>query len=446
MALAADLLITGGTLVPMVADRSWSDGNLLIKSGRIAAMGRGDFTEDSGIRRLDAAGCLVLPGFVQGHVHVVQSLLRHQADGLELLEWLRERTWPYEAALEGDDVEAAAALGAAELIAGGTTTALDMGTTRHQDRVFQGAGPVGIRLISGMAHMDRADGAPTALLVDADTSLAEAEAVGRRWHGAHEGRLRYAVAPRFVLSCTPRLLGGCVELARREGWLLHSHVAENRDEVAAVRAVHGRSDLEVLDDAGMTGGDVVLAHGVHLDEGGISLAARTATRICHCPGANLKLGSGIADLPSLRRAGVPVLVGADGPPCNNRLSVLREMSLAATLHSIQSGPAAVTAWDVLRMATCEGARALGLKDVGTLEVGQWADVVVLDLGGWSMLPAGDPASRVVHGATARDIRHVVVAGRAVVVDGRVVRCDEEAIRDAARASWRRVAARMGADV
>ena len=251
------------------------------------------------------------------------------------------------------------------------------------------------------------------------------------------------MAPRFALSCSRTLLEGCGELARRHGWLLHSHAAENRDEVAAVRAATGLSNIGYLDSVGLTGDDVVLAHGVHLDDAEVEVLARTGTRICHCPGANLKLGSGIADVPRLRSRGIPVGLGADGPPCNNRLSIFSEMSLAATLHAVRSGPAAVDAWSALAMATREGAGILGLDGlIGTLTPGKAADIAVVNLDGWSTLPGGDPAARLVHGATAGDVRHVLVDGRPVVVDGVPTTTDPADLRTRIGAAWAATRSRM----
>ena len=238
-----DLVIRDGLILPMDRDHHWFRGSIVVRNGRIEEVCEGDEQSWGDTRVLDAGGCAVLPGFVQVHVHVVQSLLRHQADGLSLLDWLQRRTWPYEASLDGDGVEAAAELGIAELLCGGTTTALDFGTTHDHDRVFQAAERLGIRLVSGKTHMDIGDDAPPALLEDRDRSLADAEALGKRWHGAAGGRLRYAVAPRFALSCSAELLRGCSELAREHGWLLQTHAAENRTEVEEVRRLTGRDNI-----------------------------------------------------------------------------------------------------------------------------------------------------------------------------------------------------------
>jgi 5-methylthioadenosine/S-adenosylhomocysteine deaminase len=440
---APDLVVRDGLLLPMVSDGDHFRGNVVIRDGRISAVTRNAGDDCGAARVLDARDAAVLPGFIQGHVHVVQSLLRHQADGLELLDWLRLRTWPYEAALDADGVEAAAELGIAELLCGGTTTALDFGTTHDHDRVFRAAETLGIRFVSGKTHMDVGVDAPPALLEEPERSLSDAAELGKRWHGAADGRLRYAVAPRFALSCSPGLLNGCAELARAQGWLLQTHAAENGDEVEEVRALSGLGNIEFLDSFGLVGEDVILAHGIHLGEADVRRLAETRTTICHCPGANLKLGSGIADVPGLLKAGVQVVLGADGPPCNNRLSIFHEMSLAATIHGLRHGPTALDPWAVLGMATREAAAALGIGDeVGTLENGKAGDVVVVELGEWSALPGGDPASRIVFGGGPQMVRHVVVGGKPLVVDGRLVDVDTDALRQKIDIAWKATTRRM----
>jgi cytosine/adenosine deaminase-related metal-dependent hydrolase len=239
------------------------------------------------------------------------------------------------------------------------------------------------------------------------------------------------------------LLRGCAELARSKDWILQTHAAENRDEIEEVRRVSGLSNIDFLDDHGLLGDDVVLAHGVHLDDHEVRLLADSSTTICHCPGANLKLASGIADVPRLLSKGVPVALGADGPPCNNRLSMFHEMSLAATIHGLRHGPTAISAWTVLEMATRGGAAALGLdSNIGTLEPGKGADLVVVDLEEWSALPGGDPASRIVFGGSPQMVRHTVVAGRPVVEDHRLVTTDPEALRRRVTDAWKATRTRM----
>jgi cytosine/adenosine deaminase-related metal-dependent hydrolase len=188
---------------------------------------------------------------------------------------------------------------------------------------------------------------------------------------------------------------------------------------------------------------VVLAHGIYLDAAEIRRLADTKTTICHCPGANLKLGSGIADVPRLIEAGIPVVLGADGPPCNNRLSIFHEMSLAATIHGLRHDPGVVGPWEVLGMATRDGAKALHLdRDIGTLEPGKNADLVVVDLEEWSGLPGGDPASRIVFGCDSQMVRHVVVAGRRVVEDRTLITANRAEVRSRVAEAWRSTRQRM----
>ncbi|HPC83281.1 MAG TPA: amidohydrolase family protein [Thermoanaerobaculaceae bacterium] len=436
------VVIRGGTVVPMTG-RDWFVGDVLVVGNRIAAVGP-EVQAPAGCTTLDAANALVLPGFVQTHVHVVQSLARHRAEGRPLLRWLRERIWPYEAALSAEEIDAAARLGIGELLCGGTTSVLDMGTTHGQDVVFEAAEAMGIRFTSGKAMMDLGGGVPPGLTEDTDASLAESERLGRRWHGAAGGRLRYALAPRFVLSCSERLMREAVGLARRHGYMLHSHASENPDETRLVRERTGRGNVAYLAELGMAGTDTVLAHCVHLDVEEVAGLARLGTGIAHCPGSNLKLASGIADVPRLLAAGCRVGLGADGPPCNNRLSVFHEMALAGTLHNLRHGAGALEAWTVLELATWRGAQTLGLDgQVGRLTPGYLADIVVLGLDGWSTEPAAAPADVVVFGMGVENVRHVMVDGKVVVEDARLLTEDAARVRGRARAAGAAIAARLG---
>jgi cytosine/adenosine deaminase-related metal-dependent hydrolase len=443
MGVQRSVLVRGGTVVPMKERGDQLQADVRIEDGRITTVSPG-LDPEPGCEVLDAREALVLPGFVQAHVHVVQSLARHRAEGLPLLRWLAERIWPYEAALQPAEVAAAARLGVAELLTGGTTSALDMGTTHDQDAVFSAAVELGIRMTSGKCHMDTGRNVPSGLLEDREESLARAEALASRWHGSASGRLRYAVAPRFVLSCSPELLAGAVALARSHGYLLHTHSSENAQETQVVREQTGKGNAEFLADVGIAGPDTVLAHCVHLNEGEVRLIAERKTGVAHCPGANLKLGSGIADVPRLLRHGVRIGLGADGPPCNNRLSVFHEMALAGTVHNLAHGPGAVDAWTVLEMATWRGAEVLGLgEEVGRLLPGWKADVVVLGRDSLAMEPAGDPAAMVVFGGGVESVRHVVVDGSVVVRNGELVTADVSAIRREARSAAAAVTHRLG---
>ena len=414
------------------ADGAATSADVRIEGRRVAAIG--PKVALAGAETIDASGCYVLPGLVQTHVHLVQTIFRGIAEDLSLLEWLRTRVWPLEAAHDERSIRASVRLGLAELLLTGTTTILDMGTTHHEDLVAEEIAASGIRARFGKAMMDAGEAVPPRLLERTRDSLDESERLAKQWRGAEGGRLGYAFAPRFALSCTRDLLEAVAELAPRLGALVHTHSNENVSERELVQGATGRAPAAYLGDVGIASDRAVFAHGVHLDDAEIGLLAERRTAIAHCPSSNLKLGSGIADVVALRAAGITVGVGADGAACNNRLDAFVESRLAALLPRAKRGANAMPAATALSLATSEGAKALGLeREIGTLEVGKRADVVVLDasrLGG----PGGDAATRLLFGGGSRAVRDVVVDGKIVVRDRRLLPFEEEGVRrDAAEA-------------
>jgi 5-methylthioadenosine/S-adenosylhomocysteine deaminase len=441
-----DLIIRGGTVVTMDAARRVHEADVRLRAGRIVEVGRG-LEAVPGSRIVDARGCAVLPGLVHSHVHLCQVLFRNSAEDRALLPWLAERIWPLEAAHDATTLRTSALLGLAELLLSGATAALDMGTVRHHDAVFEAARDVGFRLTSGKAMMDAGAGVPPGLAESTEDSLAESDRLARTWDGAAEGRLAYAYAPRFVPSCSKELLA---EVAARvdRGGRLHTHASENADEVALVRRTTGLENVEYLGRLGLLSPRTTIAHGVHLVDRELDLLAKSGTTIAHCPSANLKLASGIADTVALRRAGVNVGLGGDGAPCNNNLDQWREMKLAGLLPRLAHGPAALPAMAVLEMATLGGARALGLQgEIGSLEAGKKADVIVVDLQRPHVQPVGDdPASVVtalVYATQASDVRHVFVDGRQLVREGRLTTIDQGALLEAVKRDSLAVRQRAG---
>ncbi len=441
-----ETLIRGGLIVTCDARDGVYEGDVLVEGGRLRALGPDAAAHASHrpLRVIDARGCAVMPGLVQAHVHLCQALFRGSADDLPLLAWLRERIWPLEAAHDPDSLRASADLGLAELLRGGTTTVLDMGTVRHHDAVFEALRDAGIRAFSGKAMMDAGDGVPDGLRETTAESLTASERLCLQWNGAAGGRLRYAFAPRFVLSCTEGLLRETAVTARRLGALLHTHASEHPGERDAVRAALGEDDVDALARWGVAGPDTVLAHCVQVTAAQRASMAAAGTRVAHCPSANLKLGSGVADVPALLAAGVVVGLGADGAPCNNNLDGWTEMRLAGLLAKRNDATTALPAREVVRLATAGGARALGIDgEVGSLEVGKRADVIVVDLTGPHAEPGGDVHSRLAYAAQSRDVRHVMVDGRLVVRDRQVLTVDEERAVATARAELKKVRARAG---
>ena len=394
-------------------------GHVLVEDGVITAL-HGDAERRAReiaaagrpLERLDARGLWLLPGFVQTHIHLCQTLLRNGPDDLPLLPWLRTHVWPGEAAHDEATLEVSARLGLAELLAGVTTAILDMGTVRHTDAVFRAAEASGLRVTSGNALMDDPATNPEDLRAGTDESLEEVERLAKKWHGAAGGKLRVAYCPRFAVSCTDRLLRGAAARALSNGFLVHTHASENAEEVALVMQRTGKRNVAYLDDVGISGSHVVLAHAVHTDEAERALLAARGTTVAHCPSSNLKLASGVCPVPEYRAQGIRVTLGADGAPCNDRLDAFTEMRLAALLPKVRLGPGALSAWDVVRMATAEGASALGLP-TGTLERGRRADLLLLDPGSGFAEPTtwrDDPYGPIVY---SMDRSHVV----ATFVDG-----------------------------
>ena len=418
----ASILIKNGTLVTMDSANRIVRGDLLIDHGRIAAVGATDQSADVVI---DATECAVIPGFVQTHIHLCQTLFRGAADDLALIDWLKQRVWPMEAAHSAASLRASARLGVAELIKGGTTCALTMETVNHTNEVFAVVEETGFRATIGKCMMDKGAEVPPELQEQTAQSIEESLALLDQWHGKADGRIRYCFAPRFAISCTRELLEKVAELSRARGVMIHTHASENRTECTMVEEETGLRNINYLDSVGVSGEHVALAHCVHLSNDEIRVLKRTGTHVVHCPSSNLKLGSGIAPVTKLLEEGVSVSLGADGAPCNNRLDMFTEMRTAALLQKALHGPEVLAANHVLRMATIDGARALGLEDeVGSLEVGKRADVAVVRLGQVHTSPASDAVSSLVYAATASDVKDVIIDGREVMRDRKLLTLDE----------------------
>jgi cytosine/adenosine deaminase-related metal-dependent hydrolase len=439
-----ELSIQNATVVTMNAAREVLHGaEVLIEGDRIVKVGAPTRGGRRGVKRvIDASGAIVLPGLIHAHLHACQTLCRNRADGLELLDWLRERIWPFEAAHDAESMRASADVTFLELIRSGATAALDMGTVRHYGAVFESARDCGIRLTGGKAMMDTGQGVPAGLRETTDESLAASLRLLERWHGAEAGRLRYAFAPRFVLSCTERLLREVVSHAEQTGARIHTHASENPTECDVVREKTGADNVTYFHGLGLLGTRTTLAHCVWLTAQEQRQLAETRTNVCHCPSANLKLASGFAKVPDLLRDGINVGLGADGAPCNNNLDIFTEMRLASLIHKPRSGPAMMSAQQVLEMATVNGARALGLEDeLGSLEPGKKADLIVVRPDGAHATPAGnDVVSTLVYSARSTDVRDVIVDGRVLMRERELLTMDEASVLRAASEHGDRLAA------
>ena len=435
------ILVRGGTILTLNDDFEVIEGDVSIVEGRIADVA--SVIAEPHDRVIEARGGYVLPGFIQTHIHICQTLFRGYADDLPLMDWLRQRIWPMEAAHTPATLGAAARLASTELLLSGTTAVLTMETVHDTDAVFDAVAASGLRATIGKCMMDFDAQVPARLQEGTRASLDESLAIRKRWDGAADGRLHAAFAPRFAVSCSRELLEAVASLSDQHHALVHTHASESRDEIAIVRQISGGlTNLEYLASLHLASPHLCAAHCVHVDDGDQRILAEHDVKVLHCPGSNLKLGSGIAPVPEMRARGITVSLGADGAACNNRLDMFEEMRLAAVLQAMRHQPGVLPARDVLWMATRSGARTLGREhDLGSIEVGKRADLIVVDRDRPHLAPGPDPYSTLVYAARGSDVRTTIVDGEVLVADFEPVRVDRAEVVADARAAARELAAR-----
>ena len=433
MTTGPQTLLQGGTLLTMVPEEQPMTADILFGPQGIIQIGK-DLQGDEKTAVFDVSGSYVLPGFVQSHVHFCQTLFRGRAEQVPLLDWLEQFIWPMEAAHTADSLRVSAQLSMAELLLGGSTAALDMGTVRHTQVLFEEAQRAGFRLITGKAMMDKGPHPMGGLLEQTETSLQMADDLASQWHDA-DGLVQYAFAPRFILSCTDELMREAAQLARARKCLIHTHASENPGELDVVRERYGRGNIGALEDLGLVGEDVVLAHCVLPDEDETQILKRSRTGVAHCPSTNLKLASGVAPIPAYLEQSIRVGIGADGAPCNNRLDMFSEMRLAGLVQKPLLGAAALPAKRILELATAGGADLVGLSNaVGQLKPGFSADIQVIRPEGPHMWPGADPYTDLVYSAQSTDVDAVWVRGVQKVNNGQLMGWDMEELHARARAS------------
>ena len=437
------LLIRGGIVITMNDRLDIVDGDVSIRDGRIAAIAPA--ISEPHDRIVDARGGYVLPGFIQTHIHLCQTLFRGYADDLPLMEWLRRRVWPMEAAHTPQSLRAAARLAATELLCSGTTSVLTMETVHETDAVFEAVAESGLRATIGKCMMDFNADVPPRLQEQTQASIDESIAIRRRWHGAANGRLRAAFAPRFAVSCSRELLEAVAHLSSADGALVHTHAAESRDEVAIVQRLSGGlTNIEYLASLSLATARLCVAHCVWVDDREQQLLADHGVKVMHCPSSNLKLGSGVAPVPEMLARGITVSLGTDGAACNNRLDMFDEMRLAALVQAARQQPGAMVAREVLWMATRAGARTLGLEaEIGSIEPGKRADLIVVDRDRAHLATGPDPYSTLVYAGRGSDVRTAMVDGEVLVDDFTPARIDRAEVVAAARVAARELAARAG---
>ncbi|HUG53016.1 MAG TPA: amidohydrolase [Vicinamibacteria bacterium] len=433
-----DLVVRNGTVVTVDgARRVIPGGAVAVDGGRIVAVGPAAEVEAAyrGRDTLDAGAGLVIPGLINAHGHAPMVLFRGVADDLRLMDWLTNYIFPAEAKnVTAPFVKSATRLAALEMIRSGTTTFVDM--YYFEDQVAEAAKEAGLRGVLGSTIIEVPGGAPDSKTV-AD-ALAHAERFLQRWKG--DPLVTAAVAPHSTYLCSPETLKAARKLADEYGAPLLIHLSEVADEQKTIQQRYGKSSTEHLRDLGFLRKGVLGAHGVFLSEGDRAILKAAGAGIAHCPQSNMKLASGAAPVAAMLAEGVRLGLGTDGAASNNDLDMFEEMATAAFLAKHATGdPTAAPAHAVLEMATLGGARALGMEDrLGSLEVGKRADLVVVSLAAPRAHPLYDPVSHLVYVLKGTDVRDVVVEGRIVMRDRKVLTLDEAAVLREAESLKQRV--------
>jgi 5-methylthioadenosine/S-adenosylhomocysteine deaminase len=434
--MQTELLIHADWVLPVDAsDATLARHSLAIADGRIAAvLPRADAeTQIDAAKTLDLPGHVLIPGLINAHTHSPMSLLRGLADDLPLMTWLHEHIWPAEGRwVDAELVADGTRLAALEMLRGGVTCFNDM--YFHAEVTARVCAEAGMRVLAGMIVVDF----PTRYADSADDYL-------RRGLELHEhyrdhALVRPAFAPHSTYAVSEAPLSRVRTLADELEVQVHIHLHETRDEVMQVLQAHGERPLARLDRLGLLGPQLIAVHMTQLEADEIARLAETGAHVVHCPESNLKLASGFCPVYDLLAAGVNVALGTDGAASNNDLNMLGELRTAALLAKGVAGIAsAVPAEQALRMATWNGAKALGLEDeIGSLEVGKAADVVAVDLGDPHTQPVYHPCSQLVYAASSHQVRQVWIRGRQVLRDGAPLTLDPAAIIAAARAWGARI--------
>lgn len=428
MNATADLLITNGIVLTMDPEnRILENGAVAVRKETISAVGPATALESqSATETIDAAGGIVMPGLVNTHTHAAMTLFRGLADDLPLATWLNDHIFPAEALLDPDKVLAGTLLACAEMILSGTTCFCDM--YLFEDAVARAAKAAGLRAVVGEVLYDF----PSPNYGPIQEGFAYTRRLIEAWR--NDPLVTIAVEPHSPYLCSPHLLNEAARIARDHQALIVTHLSETRGEVNDIRNRYGATPVGHLADLGLLGPDLLACHCVTVDQADMDLLARHAVKVSHNPESNMKLASGVAPVTDLVRRGVCIGLGTDGCSSNNNLDLFAEMDMAAKLHKVSRlDPTVMDASTVLRMATIDGARALGLDHVtGSIETGKKADIIVIDTHKPHLTPMYHPASHLVYAVGGSDVAATVVGGRVLMRDRRLRHLDLEKIMADAR--------------
>lgn len=411
----ASILIKNAYIVSMVSPISKAD--LLIEDGLIKEIGIIDYEAD---RVIDATGKVVMPGLINTHTHLTMSVFRGYSDELELMDWLSKKMWPIEDKMVPNDAFWASMLSMIEMIKSGTTTFNDH--YFFEDETARAAVEIGMRAMLSRCVIGEGE--------EADKRLEEAETLYHDWHDASNGRIKVCVGLHAPYTCPPETIKKGVALAKKLNVPVHIHYLETEDEIKQIKEKYGKTVTEYLKDCNLFDVKTILAHGVQMAGEDMEALKVYDTAVIHNPISNQKLGSGIAPIREMLNHGLTVALGTDGQGSTNTLDMFEEIKSAAYLQKVMHKSAtAISGFDVLKMATIDGAKALGLeKEIGSLEVGKKADVILIDLDKPHLLPVHDIYSTLAYSVNGADVEMVIINGKIVMENRHMLTVDEELVK------------------
>jgi len=426
-------LMIKGSFVVIRPDKILKDGVVIVEGDRIVDIGKESELKDkySGYEAIGGKGKVVLPGLVNCHTHAAMTLLRGYADDMVLSEWLTQKIWPVEAHLKPEDVYVGTLLACLEMLKSGITAFADM--YFYMDKAAKAVVESGIRAVisHGMIELGNVE--------KGEKDLREAERIVKTCQGLGDGRVTTMFGPHAPYTCSPEYLQKVKETAEKYNVGIHIHLAETRDEAEKIKNAFAvdlkdKGVIEYVDELGILDSTVLAAHVVWVSEKEIEILAKRGVKVAHNPVSNLKLASGVAPIPQMLKNGVAVGLATDGAASNNCLDIFEEMKVSAIIHKAHNfDPTVTSAAEVLEMATIGGAKALLLdKDIGTLEVGKKADIVILDLKKPRLVPLHNIISHLVYAAKSSDVCTVIVDGNILMENREVKILDENKVMELAQ--------------
>jgi len=417
-----DILIRECTLLPIDGRGIIKEGLIAIKDGTITYAGKeAKAPQMRAEKGIEGRGKVAMPGLVNCHTHLAMTLFRGIAEDQPLQKWLKQTIWPLEAKLKPSDVYDGALLGCLEMIKSGTTTFADM--YFHEDQVAKTVEKAGLRAVLAQGILE------AGVLSRGEKMLRESVGFAKKYNEYADGRVTAQLGPHTLYTCGPSLLRKVREKATELKVGIHIHLAESEETVNLTKQKHGLSEVELLEKIGFLGPDVLGAHCIHLTEKEMQLLAKRNVKVSYNPVVNMKLAQGTAKIKDLMDLGVTVGIGTDGPASNNNLDMFESTKIGVLLQKqFYKDPTVMPAQTVLKMATIDGAKALGLeKTVGTLEAGKKADIILLDFKKPHLTPIHDPYANIVYSAHGSDVDMVIVDGKVLMENRKVKTLDEEEV-------------------